>query len=893
MPYVNPFTQSIPVQTTERGYVNPLTSKVRRISSDLSTTEGLRQKAEELGLGRQATDILDETPRLSFLQRIGAGFSALNPAEAILTGVEEGVGAGLLEYPKSILRSIGSAITGRDFQGGRRYFKDVAEELGVENGIAKFGIGFVGDVLLDPGTYFGGAIAKGIGLVAKGGAKLGFGAIRKATPDVAQGLQLVGTGLQDALGRAFQYGFKATKGAKDDVLSFLSRQQQAKIGLAGSNLDRLGTGVLTMEQRTELALKMIAGKRAEFAAREAGKTIEEAGKVGRQVALEGTSKEVGEVIEKQLARSAKVGEELGLENPYEVYFPFIKQEKVAKFLSETRGFRVGSEGYRKQFKNLLTNENLELDPAKAFFTRESQIVTDRMTRNFLNGFVGKYGKPLSAFDNSDEAAKAGWQLIKEKGIFGKELGYVSQYDAAIIRDSISPEFQTINMLAKATGFDAVTSLFKRSVTGLFAPFHIRNFVSGQIQNYEVLGVSALNPKNIAVGQKIAYLMGKGKDIPEGTITLGGKTMKFKSVMKAFVDRFSGDTFYNADFDTALKAGAELEQVRGLFSIARLKTTGKTLGLGTEAIPFKVGRAVGQFIEHQQKATAYVTALSQGKGIKEALRLAEVAGFDYRALTRFESQIMRRLIPFYSFTRKNIGLQLKTMGENPQRINHVVRFFANVGDTPTEEEKKALPDFIKETLGVKLQDTPEGLKQYISTFGTPIEAFTQLFSGNPILGTISTFNPLVKVPIELGIGKDSFRERDLQEVYDAREYKLAPQILKDLLDITEVQRDVLKKDKSGKLVRAGERTEYVADPVRLLIARSLFTSRGVSYLDQVFGNDLQGFVKLLKVATGIKPQPINIEAQAAFKEKKQKRELEDLLIRRGADVRRFERVYEPK
>ncbi|MEX2052818.1 MAG: hypothetical protein WD898_01165, partial [Candidatus Paceibacterota bacterium] len=365
------------------------------------------------------------------------------------------------------------------------------------------------------------------------------------------------------------------------------------------------------------------------------------------------------------------------ENPYEVYFPFIKKDKLAKFLEESKGIKVGSEGYRKQFKNLLTNENMELDPAKAFFTRESQIVTDKMTRDFLDGFVGKYGKKLDDFKNSDEALQNGYHLIKEKGIFGKELGYVNEWDSKLIRDSISPEFQSINMLAKATGFDAITSLFKRSVTGLFAPFHIRNFVSGQIQNFEVLGIGALNPKNIAVGQKIAYLMGKGEKIPAGTIELGGKTMKFSQVMKPFVNRFSGDTFYNADFAFALDKGAELKQVAGVFSKGRIKETAKTLGLGQEAIPFKVGRAIGQFIEHQQKATAYVTALSQGKNIDDALRIAESAGFDYRALTKFESQIMRRIIPFYSFTRKNIELQIKTLGENPQRINKVLRFFGNI------------------------------------------------------------------------------------------------------------------------------------------------------------------------------------------------------------------------
>ena len=859
---------------------------------DLSTLEGLSQKARQVGLAKEAERITDPKPKLSFLQRVGKGLGAFNPAEAILTGTERGLGAGLVEYPKRIIQGIGSAITGRDIGGEQRYFKDVTKKLGIKNGIAQFGIGFVGDVLLDPTTYFGGAIARVIGFGIKVPARVGLKALGKVAPGTETGLRIVGTGITDALGRAFQYGFKTTKGAREDILTFLSKQQRAKLGLAASNLERLGAGVLSKSQREELALKLIAGKRAEFAAREAGKTVQEAGQIARETALRGTSPEVSRVIEKQLIRSKRFGEQIGLENPYEVYFPFIRKDKLEKFLNETKGIRVGSEGYRKQFRNLLTNENMELDPAKAFFTRESQIVSDNMTRDFLSGFVKRFGKPLTDFKNSDEAAGLGWQLIKEKGIFGKELGYVNKYDAALIRDSISPEFQTISMLAKATGFDAITSLFKRSVTGLFAPFHVRNFVSGIIQNYEVLGRDALSPKSIAIGQKIAYLMGKNGKIPEEIIEIAGKKMKFSQVMKPFVDRFSGDTFYNADFDFALKSGSELKRVAKLFSKERVKETIKTAGLGTEAIPFKVGRAVGQFIEHQQKATAYITALGQGKKINEALRIAEAAGFDYRALTRFESQIMRRLIPFYSFTRKNIELQLKTLGENPQRINQVMRFFGNIGERPSQEERAALPNFIKEALGVKLQDTPEGLKQYISSFGTPIEAFTQLFGSNPILRAISMTNPILKTPIEIGIGKDSFRQRDLKDVYDAREYKLAPQILKDLLEIKEVQKDVLKKNKQGKLEKIGTRTQYVANPVRLLIARSLFTSRGVSYLDQVFGNDLKGFIKVLKTTTGIKPQVIDLEAQKAIKEKAQRRELEDLLIRTG-EIKKFEKTYVPK
>ena len=127
---------------------------------NLGTVEGLSQKAQEVGLGKEAAAITDTTPKLSFLQRLGEGLSALNPAQAVLKGIEKGAVAGLIEYPTNIVKRVGSAITGKDISGEDKYFSDVAEKLGVENGIAKFGIGFVGDVLLDPSTYFGGAIVK-------------------------------------------------------------------------------------------------------------------------------------------------------------------------------------------------------------------------------------------------------------------------------------------------------------------------------------------------------------------------------------------------------------------------------------------------------------------------------------------------------------------------------------------------------------------------------------------------------------------------------------------------------------------------------------------------------------------------------------------------------------
>ena len=867
--------------------------------NDLSTVEGLTAYAESVGLGAEAQKIVNPKKKLSFLQRLSAGLGAFNPAEAILDGREgKGFGTGLLSYGKGIVQGIGSAITGNDYQPGRRSFKDVAEAMGVENKILKFGIGFLGDVLLDPTTYFGGAIARGLTAGVKGAGNLGLKGLGKLAPEAEAGLRMAGTGIKDAFGKAFVSGYKSTDGALVDTLTFLSKKDKAKLGLAASNLNRLGTGVLTKDQAQELALKLIAGKRTEYLAEQAGKSADEISALAKQAA-ETADPIVKKTIEAQMKRTEKFAKQLQLENPYEFYFPFIKKEKLEPFLKEvsTRNIKVGSQNYLKEFKNLLTNDAIETDAVKAFFTSEAQQVTNRMTKDFLTGFAKKYGVPLNQFEDAEKAAQMGYRVLKESGLYGKEVGYISQFDKQMLDNLISPEFQTVNTIAKATGFDAITNLFKRSVTGLFLPFHVRNYASGMIQNFEALGVGALNPKTIAAGQKMAYHLAKGTKPAEGVMKLAGKEVKMSRVFKAFEERFGTDTFFQNDFLLGVEDGA-LKAAQKTFSKSAVRSTlgfqkGNAIPLlGNDGVPFRAARAIGQFIEHQQKATVYIGALGQGKTIKDALALAERAGFDYRNLTAFESQILRRIIPFYSFTRKNIELQLKTLGENPERINQVLAVFKNLGDQPSEEEKASLPGYIQGSLGVKLEDLPNGIKQYISSFGTPIEAFAQLFGGNPILQTISTMNPVLKVPVELGIGKDSFRQKDLKDVYDASEYKSMPQVVKDLLDIKEVKKDVLDKQPDGKLRKTGERTVYVADPEKLLIARSLFTSRGVTYLDQLFGGDLQGFTKFVKTTTGVKPQQVDLELQDSIKNSQHKRDLEELLKRNG-ELATFSRAFVPK
>ncbi len=597
---------------------------------------------------------------------------------------------------------------------------------------------------------------------------------------------------------------------------------------------------------------------------------------GRDAALEtvkSTDPAVQKAIETQIPRTQKFAKGAGVDDPFTVYFPGIAKDKIQKLVENPSFIKVSKEGYKKEFKNLLKDEELVRDPAEAYARREFDIAKDNIVRTQLKGVVKEFGKPTNAFKSADEALKAGYVPIKEKGAFGNVVGYVTKNDKQFLDNLISPEFTTIDRLAKATGYDAVTSLFKRSVTGLFAPFHVRNYASGIMQNYEVLGAQALSPKNLALGQRISLALSRSKKFGAETLKVGNKTYKLDSIIEPFAKRFETSSQYISDIGEAVKGGEKMIP----------KKLSNINPFSENFTPFKAARAVGNYIETQQKATAYITALRQGKSIKEALELATNAGFDYRAITPFESKVLRRIIPFYTFTRKNLELQLRTLGKNPERINNILKTGRTLESDLSAEEKAKLPDYTKEQFALKTGTTKGGLPEIATGFGTPIEQFSQFLTGNPIRKIAASLNPILKLPLERTFNKDFFRNRPLDEVIEAGEYARAPKWIKDFLKVKAVER----KNKDGTT-----RTVYNANPNRLQLLRNLPTTRGATYLSAIYDPSATSISKYLNALTGVKPKPIDIDTVEYYRDKDNRTDLENLLIQAGV-LKRFETTYKPK
>ena len=399
-----------------------------------------------------------------------------------------------------------------------------------------------------------------------------------------------------------------------------------------------------------------------------------------------------------------------------------------------------------------------------------------------------------------------------------------------------------------------------------------------IQNYEVIGKDAFNPIiHKSAGQVMRKLAGNKAD---NAIKLGNKTYKTGQLATRFESRFgTGDWKHIADIGDAISEGRS-----GL----KLKDFIKK---GTDKIDY--GAKAGQWVEQQQKMVAYIGSLKQGKSIDEALELAEKAGFDYSKITPFEAKIMRRLIPFYTFTRKNIELQAKTLLEHPERISNVIKGFRAVGEQPTEEDLAGLPDYVKQGFVSKTGRTDEyGRPLFKTAGGTPIEQAGQQISGNIPLRIASQTNPILKWIIEGSTGIDTFRSAGGEitktaEVTSADRYAKAPKLLKDFLKMTPTTRATYVNNK-----KVGEREGYNADPERLRLLNSLPTSRFVNVITGLFDPTKKTETKALDALTGIKQYASDKEQQEYWTEKRNKEALINLLERIGA-VKTFEKPYIPK
>jgi hypothetical protein len=153
-------------------------------------------------------------------------------------------------------------------------------------------------------------------------------------------------------------------------------------------------------------------------------------------------------------------------------------------------------------------------------------------------------------------------------------------------------------------------------------------------------------------------------------------------------------------------------------------------------------------------------IRRGYDPQAAAALVNKAQVDYTMLSNFEREYMRRMFPFYSYTRGVTPFVYGQLMERPAgAMGRQIIATTRAGQT---DEQGVTPDYIRETASIPLGVSEDGTRSYITGFGMPYEdplQFAQIARGN-VSGLLrelgSRLNPVPKSVIETATGRSLYQ-----------------------------------------------------------------------------------------------------------------------------------------
>lgn len=176
-------------------------------------------------------------------------------------------------------------------------------------------------------------------------------------------------------------------------------------------------------------------------------------------------------------------------------------------------------------------------------------------------------------------------------------------------------------------------------------------------------------------------------------------------------------------------------------------------------PLYYGRMFGEYVEDNARVALFIDQLAKGKTAEIAAKTVRKFLFNYDELSQIERKLFRRVIPFYTWSRFNIPLQIEQMITNPGRWLAWAKGARAIEPTIKPDERY-MPDWLKEAAPVLIKRDPKsGQYQYfILRNWLPAADLQDLFKGDTLIEMLS---PFIKAPLEWFTNYSSFAERSIE------------------------------------------------------------------------------------------------------------------------------------
>ena len=832
--------------------VTPVSPKV-----DLKSLPGLLQLMQSDPKYKVALGQYNQTaePKLSLLQRIGAGLNSFSTGNALYQSSVNNKPF-FQTYGKDIYSGIATAFTGQDKYGdsNKKTYKNLlVDKYKMPDRPGKVDIadlaGLGLDIAADPTTWLGGYVGEAV----IGGAKklVGLGervpilgtvirGVKEAfTPELTKSVNALnaagiesgyyGKELQDLANNFQEATYKLVKGntvltnAQLDEYGKMAQIFQKKYGPDG--MKQVSMVLQTGKKSGVGAVDDLATHMANIYDNIFTKEAE--------AGLQAASSKLPNYARRIITPEAKAALDATPDYLYRGVAKPIRQ-KLGAALQRTTGDIKTIEEVNKYWLDTKGYKLFEDNPFKA----QAYRMIEHNKAMAIDGYF-KEVKNLASQLPKDLSEKTGLQYVQStaKQLHGVDLPepiarFIDKASSTFTHEATTNEFLRF--------YDKMNSYWKGAVYGYFPSSHTTNIIGGLFNNYLA---GAVDPRLYTTSEQIL----KGA---EGAITTKkGAQITFDEIRKAMANLGVIGETGSLDVPEFLRMGI-----------------GDSLAQKAAKLPQQVAGK----IEARLRTPLFLHSLENGLSPLDAAKNVIKYHFDYTplGLSEFEKTVMKRIMPFYTFTRNAVPLMIEQTLLQPGKIAAVYKAQHATGMSPSSTEGKYLPAYLRNQFTLKT-----GPDQLVAGFKIPYEEATQKLE-SPLRGFMTSVAPWFKIPVELATGKNMYRGIDIANDTNGTQYKDMPKPLQDFLEFTAIK--VPANQATGRAAF----TKYTVNPFKKYAIENFpFTSRAWNMALRVSqGKDDPK--NLLSIITALKTYDVNPQSQQDIYTNKTIKDLQKTLERLG-------------
>lgn len=365
---------------------------------------------------------------------------------------------------------------------------------------------------------------------------------------------------------------------------------------------------------------------------------------------------------------------------------------------------------------------------------------------YVDGVTKEYGKEFGRklskkFMEDNGMATVDSPYVSKTTVFPKKIAESLQ-----AMDKMHSDNEVYNTFLKH--FDKVQNHWKFAATGVNPGHHIRNMV-GDVWNNFVLG-GVTNPDRYR--QAAEAVLGNSDKF---SMKVGEATLNRSELLMHNIEAGAKPSFTSSEFASD---PSFLKGIKGKIAAGSEKREEFT----------RMAHFIDAFKDEGKAIKANSPTLA--KDLQEAADRAGArvrhVNIDFGDITPFEQRVMKRALPFYTWSRKNIPLQLEALAMHPGRVAALPKGTAaiqtllgtNQGGYNSLGVMDTIPKWMKQMSAVRLQGEGQGKNSIYWTPNLPfddISKFTEGGTSGVFSNLVGMASPLAKAPIELATGKSLF------------------------------------------------------------------------------------------------------------------------------------------